>query len=332
MDWRAEYPATRLRRLRQAPWLRSLVQETTLQPSDLIWPVFLVEGVQQRQAVAALPGVERLSIDLAVEAAKKARDWGLPMLALFPCVEPALKTEDGREAYNSSSLACRAIKAIKEAVPEVGLMCDVALDLYTTHGHDGLFEGGQVLNDATVQALVKQSLVYAEAGLDVVGPSDMMDGRIGAIRQTLENYGHHNTLIFSYAAKYDSGLYGPYREAVGSASKLGKRPKSTYQQDPANRLEALREACLDVQEGADALIVKPGLYYLDIIAAIKEELTLPVLAYHVSGEYAMVKAAAHNGWIDGPRVMHEGLLSLKRAGCSGIITYAAPEIAESLSG
>jgi porphobilinogen synthase len=331
MSFSKTYPSARPRRLRQAGWIRDLVQEHRLHPSDLIWPLFLVEGHGVRQPITALPGVERLSVDLAVEAAHKAVALGIPMLALFPCTEESLKTEDGREAYNPDSLACKAIKAIKTACPSLGLMADVALDLYTTHGHDGLFDGEKVLNDATVAVLVKQALLYAETGLDALGPSDMMDGRVGAIRQALEATGHHDTQLFSYAAKYDSALYGPYRSAVGSASLLGKRPKSTYQQHPANIEEALHEAALDLQEGADVLIVKPGSFYLDVMAAIKRQFQVPVVAYQVSGEYAMLQAAAQNGWLDGERATLESLLCFKRAGCSAVITYAAPVVAEQLS-
>lgn len=325
------YPHTRLRRLRQAPWCLKLMAETTLSPADLIWPVFVVPAQNQRQPVPALPGVERFSVDVLVEEAKRAEGLGIPAIAIFPCIEPSLKTEDGREALNPKGLLPQAIAAVKAACPNLGLMGDVALDLYTTHGHDGLFDGQQVLNDETVAVLAAQSLMLAGAGLDILGPSDMMDGRIGAIRQALEAKNLTNTLIFSYAAKFDSGLYGPYREAVGSSGHLGKRPKSGYQQNPANGQEALREAALDVQEGADALIVKPGGFYLDVIAKLKAELALPVLAYQVSGEYAMVQAAAANGWIDGERVMLESLLCLKRAGSTGIITYAAPVVAKHLN-
>lgn len=324
----AAFPFTRPRRLRQAAWSRQLAQEVRPDVSDLIWPIFLVEGQQQRQPVEAMPGVERVSVDLAVEAARQARDLDIPMLALFPCVDPSSKTDDGQEAYNPESLACRAIKTIKQAVPEVGLVCDVALDLYTTHGHDGLFDGEQVLNDETVEVLVKQALVYAEAGLDVLGPSDMMDGRVKAIRQALEANRLNNTLIFSYAAKYDSAFYGPYRSAVGSASKLGKRPKSGYQQNPANRKEALLEASLDVAEGADALIIKPGLPYLDVIREVANEVTVPVIAYQVSGEYAMLQGAINNGVLEERRCWLESLTCFKRAGCSGVITYAAPRLAQ----
>lgn len=328
----ASYPGTRLRRLRQADWSRRLVAETTLAPADFIWPVFVTEGQGQRVPVASLPGVERYSIDALCEEVKRAAALGIPAVALFCQVDPATKTTDAREAYNPTSLACRAIRAVKQACPQMGVMCDVALDLYTTHGHDGLLDEttGEILNDATVAVLVKQALAYAEAGVDIVGPSDMMDGRVGAIRKALEERQFHNTLIVAYSAKYNSGLYGPYRDAVGSSGALKGGSKATYQQNPANAREALREAALDIAEGADVVMVKPALYYLDVIAALKAKFDVPVAAYHVSGEYAMVKAAAANGWIDGERVMREALLCLKRAGADAILTYAARDIAAGL--
>jgi porphobilinogen synthase len=292
--------------------------------------MFLLDGVGQRVPVASLPGVERFSIDVAVAQAKRAQDAGIPAVALFPCIDPSLKTDDAREAINPHSLAVRAIGAIKAACPNLGVMCDVALDLYTSHGHDGLLIDGVVANDATVAVLVQQALCYADAGVDMVGPSDMMDGRVGAIRQALEAAGHHHTKIVAYSAKYDSGLYGPYRDAVGSKANLGKSPKSTYQQDPANRGEALLEASLDISEGADVLMVKPGLYYLDVIQTIKQQFGLPTWAYMVSGEYAMIQAAAQNGWIDGDRVMREAITCLKRAGADAVLTYGALQLAESL--
>ena len=325
------YPTTRTRRMRTDDWSRRLVREVTWSVNDLVWPLFIIEGIGQTELVDSLPGVSRYSINLAVEQAKHAESVGIPAVAIFPCIDPNLKTDDAREATNPNGLATRAIEAIKRACPNLGVMCDVALDLYTTHGHDGLVDNDVVVNDATVDVLVKQALCYANAGVDMVGPSDMMDGRVGAIRQALETQGHHHTKIVAYSAKYDSGLYGPYRDAVGSKGNLGKSPKSTYQQDPTNRSEALLEASLDVSEGADVLMVKPGLYYLDVIQNIKEQLGMPTWAYMVSGEYAMIKAAEQNGWMDGKRVMHEAITCLKRAGTDAIVTYAALELAEDLA-
>jgi porphobilinogen synthase len=324
----APYPALRLRRSRRTDWSRRMVQETRLTANDLILPLFVQPGQGQRHAIASLPGVDRVSLDLAVETARQAEGLGIPAVALFPFVEPGLKSEDAQEAYNPNSLACRTIAAIKAACPNLGVMCDVALDLYTPHGHDGLLHNGHIANDATVAVLVRQALAYAHAGVDIVGPSDMMDGRIGAIRQALESAELHDTMILAYAAKYHSGLYGPYRDAVGSAGNLGGASKATYQQDPANAQEALREVAQDLQEGADWVMVKPGTFYLDIIRAIADRFPVPIAAYQVSGEYAMIAAAAAQGWIDGPRVMDEALLSLKRAGCSAIVTYGAIEAAK----
>jgi len=326
------FPATRMRRLRAASWRRRLVRETALSPDDLIQPLFIVEGSNVRQAVTTLPGVERLSIDIAVETAREAADLGIPAIALFPVTDPALKTDQGTEALNPKNLLCRAVAAVKKAVPDIGIICDVALDPYTTHGHDGLFDGDDVVNDATVDVLVKQALVLAEAGCDVVAPSDMMDGRIGAIRTALEKGGFSNTMILSYAVKYASAFYGPFRDAVGSKGALGAKGKHTYQMDAANVDEALREAALDVAEGADLIMVKPGMPYLDVVAAVKSQINVPVVVYQVSGEYAMLSLAAANGVFDRAGIFHESLLAFKRAGASAIFTYAAMDVARSLAG
>jgi len=328
------YPATRLRRPRMTAWSRAMVAETRLTPQDLIWPLFVIEGKDTSEAVASMPGVERLTIDRAVAAARHARDLGIPALALFPRTDPAKKTDHGDEAFNPDNLICRATRAIKDAVPEIGIMCDVALDPYTTHGHDGLIEDGRVVNDASVEVLVRQALVQAKAGADMIAPSDMMDGRIGAIRQALEAEGMTDTIIVSYAAKYASAFYGPFREAVGAGGKgglqLGKEGKRTYQMDPANSDEALREVALDIEEGADMIMVKPALPYLDIIRRVKDSFPVPVLAYNVSGEYAMLMAAIENGWLDREAAIAESLLSIKRAGATAILTYFAREMAEAL--
>ncbi len=324
-----QFPATRLRRNRKSAWARALVSENVLQASDLIWPLFVIEGENKIEPIASMPAVSRLSIDVAVERVKEARDLGIPLVALFPNTDPTLRTEDGAEAFNSDNLVCRAVRAIKAAVPEIGIMCDVALDPYTSHGHDGLMRNGEIVNDLSVEALVRQALVQVEAGCDVVAPSDMMDGRIGAIRSALESAGHHNTQIMAYSAKYASGFYGPFREAVGSSSTL-KGDKRTYQMDPANSDEALREVALDLAEGADMVMVKPGLPYLDIIARVKTEFKVPTFAYQVSGEYAMLMAAIERGWLDPAKVIPESLMAFKRAGADGILTYFAVEVAKSL--
>ena len=324
------FPTTRMRRMRAATWRRRLVRETVVTADDLVQPLFVVEGNNVKDAVASLPGMARLSIDRAVEAAKEAYDLGIPALALFPVVDGALKDEKGKEAVNPKNLLCRAVMAVKKAVPDIGLICDVALDPYTTHGHDGIFDGDDVLNDATVEILVKQALVLAEAGCDVVAPSDMMDGRIGAVRQALEQRGFFNTMILSYAVKYASAFYGPFRDAVGSRSNLGPKGKHTYQMDAANVGEALREAALDVAEGADMIMVKPGMPYLDVLAAVKREINVPVLAYQVSGEYNMILGAASNGAFDRTAAIHESLLAFKRAGAAAVFTYAAVEYARAL--
>jgi porphobilinogen synthase len=321
----------RPRRLRRTPWLRAMVAEHHLRVEDLIWPLFVQEGAGKVTPIEGLPGVERLSIDMAVDAAREAVALGIPAIALFPVTPMELKTEDGREAFNPENLMCRAIRAIKKSVPNIGIIADVALDPYTTHGHDGLLgEDGDVANDATVAALCKQALVLAAAGCDIVAPSDMMDGRIGEIRTALDAAGHPNTIILSYAVKYASALYGPFRAAVGSASNLGKADKRSYQMNPANATEGLREVALDLEQGADMVMVKPASLYLDIIARVKEVCDVPVFAYHVSGEYAMVKAAAAAGVIDERAVMMETLLAIKRAGADAILTYAARDVARLL--
>ncbi|MEM6652152.1 MAG: porphobilinogen synthase [Pseudomonadota bacterium] len=325
------FPATRLRRLRQASWIRSLAAESVLTPADLIWSMVVHDGDPPRIPVEAMPGLNRLNVKEAAAAALRARDLGIPAIAIFPHINPARKDDSGSESLNPNGLIPTVIKAMKDAAPEVGIICDVALDPFTSHGHDGLIdETGYVLNDETTQALVKQALLQAEAGADVVAPSDMMDGRIGAIRAALEAADQTNTLILSYAAKYASGFYGPYREAIGSATAL-IGDKKTYQQDPANSDEALREVAMDIAEGADMVMVKPGLPYLDIVRRVSETFKLPTFAFQVSGEYAMIQAAAQKGWIDGDRVMMETLQSFKRAGASGVITYFAEAAAQKLS-
>jgi len=331
----SSYPHLRMRRLRRHDWTRRLVAENTLSPADFIWPVFVIEGDNKREPVASMPGVERLSVDLVVKAAKEAADLGIPVIALFPQTPASLKTEDGREALNKDNLVCRAVRAIKAAVPEIGILCDVALDPYTSHGHDGLIRDGDVHNDATVEMLVRQSLVQVEAGCDIIAPSDMMDGRIGAIRSALEKAGHHNTLLMAYAAKYASAFYGPFRDAVGSAKShsvqgLKAGDKRTYQMDPANGDEALREVALDLAEGADMVMVKPGMPYLDLVWRVKERFGVPTFAYQVSGEYAMLSAAFEKGWLDRDRAVLEALTGFKRAGASGILTYFAVEAAKLL--
>jgi porphobilinogen synthase len=324
------YPALRMRRLRRHDWTRRLVAETMLSPADFIWPVFVIEGENKREAVASMPGVERLSVDLVVTAAKEAAALGIPVIALFPQTPASLKTEDGREAINEGNLVCRAVRAIKAAVPNIGVLCDVALDPYTSHGHDGVLRGDDVHNDATVELLVQQSLVQVAAGCDIIAPSDMMDGRIGAIRTALENAGHHNTLLMAYAAKYCSAFYGPFRDAVGSAKSL-TGDKRTYQMDPANGDEAMREVALDLAEGADMVMVKPGMPYLDLVWRVKERFGVPTFAYQVSGEYAMLSAAFEKSWLDRDRAITESLTGFKRAGASGILTYFAVEAARLLT-
>lgn len=327
----ASYPRTRLRRTRRFSWSRDLVREHSLTTHDLIWPLFIIPGENNREPVSAMPGVERLTIDRAIQAAQAALQVGIPVIALFPVLPPALKTADGREAINPDNLMCQATRAIKAACPDIGIMCDVALDPYTTHGHDGIFLNGEIVNDATNAVLEEQALVLAQAGCDIIAPSDMQDGRIGVIRDRLEQHDFHNVMIMAYAAKYASAFYGPFRSALGSESALGKKDKRTYQQDPANTDEALREIALDIQEGADMVMVKPGMPYLDVIWRVKQHFRMPTFAYQVSGEYAMLKAAANQGWLDFTEVMLESLLGFKRAGASGIITYAAYEVAQLLN-
>lgn len=324
------FPSTRLRRTRMSSWCRELVAEHRLHPSDIIWPVFIQEGTNTETPIASLPGVSRITLDILIKRVKLANKLNIPAIALFPVIDAKLKTPDGALAFSEDNLVCRAIKELKSAVPEIGIITDVALDPYTSHGQDGIVENGVVVNDKTVEALCKQALVQAKAGCDIVAPSDMMDGRIGAIRSTLEQEGFHNTLILSYAAKYASSLYGPFRDAVGSAGNLGKADKRNYQINPANSDEAMREIAMDIAEGADMVMVKPGIAYLDIVHRAAHSFNVPVFAYQVSGEYAMIKAAAANGWIDGDAVMLESLLAFKRAGARAIFTYAALDVAESL--
>jgi porphobilinogen synthase len=321
--------AVRPRRNRKAEWARRLVRENNLTTDDLIWPLFVTDGHNRRTAVASMPGVERLSIDQAVREAERAARLDIPCIALFPYTEPALRDEPGSEAVNPDNLVCQSVRAIKKEFPDLGVLCDVALDPYTSHGHDGLVEDGKILNDATVAVLVRQALVQAEAGCDVIAPSDMMDGRVGAIREGLDAAGFIDVQIMSYAAKYASAFYGPFRDAVGSAKTL-TGDKRTYQMDSANSDEALREVELDIAEGADMVMVKPGMPYLDIVRRVKDTFGMPTFVYQVSGEYAMIVAAGGNGWIDGERAMMESLLAFKRAGANGILTYFAPQAAERL--
>ena len=320
---------TRMRRNRKSEWARRMVCENVLTAADLIWPLFIVDGVRTRVPVDSMPGVERLSVDEAVREAARAAALDIPCLALFPYTDPILRDADGSEALNPDNLVCQAIRAIKKEVPEIGILCDVALDPYTSHGHDGLLRGTEIANDETVAVLVKQALCEAEAGCDIIAPSDMMDGRIGAIRQALDAAGRTDVQIMAYAAKYASAFYGPFREAVGSATTL-TGDKRTYQMDPGNSDEALREVELDIVEGADMVMVKPGMPYLDVLRRVKETFGMPTFAYQVSGEYAMIKAAAQNGWLDGERAMLESLIAFKRAGADGVLTYFAPMVAEKL--
>ncbi|WP_232631302.1 porphobilinogen synthase [Methylobacterium sp. Leaf118] len=319
----------RPRRNRKAEWSRRLVREHTLTVDDLIWPLFVIEGTGRREPIASMPGVERLSVDEAVRAAETAARLGIPAISFFPYTEPSLRDPNGTEALNRENLVCRAVRAVKKAVPEIGVMTDVALDPYTSHGHDGLIANGAILNDETVAVLVEQSLIQAEAGTDIIAPSDMMDGRVGAIRTGLDRAGFRDVQIMAYAAKYASAFYGPFRDAIGTKAAL-VGDKRTYQMDPGNAAEALREVALDLDEGADSVMVKPGLPYLDIITRVKTEFGVPTFAYQVSGEYAMIEAAARNGWLDGDRAMTESLLAFKRAGADGVLTYFAPRIAERL--
>ncbi|MES2129700.1 MAG: porphobilinogen synthase [Pseudomonadota bacterium] len=326
-----QYPAVRMRRMRRDPFSRALMRENTITADDLIYPVFILDGTNQRQQVASMPGVERLSVDLLMEVAGDCVALGIPVLALFPVIDARLKTPDGIEAANPEGLVPRAVRALKEAYPELGILTDIALDPYTSHGQDGLInESGYVMNDETIAMLVRQALAHAKAGADVVAPSDMMDGRIGAIRNALEQAGHIHTRIMAYSAKYASAFYGPFRDAVGSGASLGKSDKKNYQMDPANSDEALREVALDIAEGADMVMVKPGMPYLDVVRRVKDEFKVPTFAYQVSGEYAMLKAAAQNGWLDHDKVMMESMMAFKRAGADGVLTYFARDIARLL--
>ena len=327
----SQFPAIRLRRMRRDPFSRALMRENVVTAADLIYPVFILEGTQQRQAVTSMPGVERVSVDLLLKVAQECVELGIPVMALFPVIDEAGKSLDGAEAHNPDGLVPRAIRALKQAFPELGILTDVALDPYTVHGQDGIIDdNGYVINDITTAALVKQALCHADAGADVVAPSDMMDGRIGAIRAALEEHGHIHTRIMAYSAKYASAFYGPFRDAVGSAANLGKGDKNQYQMDPANSDEALREVGLDLAEGADMVMVKPGMPYLDIVRRVKDEFKVPTFAYQVSGEYAMIKAAAQNGWLDHDKVMMESMMAFKRAGADAVLTYFALDIARLL--
>jgi len=327
----APFPALRMRRMRKDAFSRAMMRENTVTVADLIYPVFVIEGNNHREKVASMPGVERLSIDLLLNVAEECVALGIPVIALFPVINPSLKTADGIEATNPQGLIPRAVRALKQRFPELGILTDVALDPYTSHGQDGVMNAdGYVLNDETCAILVKQALTQADAGVDIVAPSDMMDGRIGAIRTALEAHQHIHTRIMAYSAKYASAFYGPFRDAVGSAANLGKSSKNTYQMDPANSNEALREVALDLAEGADMVMVKPGMPYLDIVRRVKDEFKVPTFAYQVSGEYAMIKAAAQNGWLDHDKAMMEAMLSFKRAGADGVLTYFALDIARHL--
>ena len=327
----AEYPNARMRRLRKAGWIREMVAENQLTTADLILPLFVIEGVSKNEPINSMPGITRQSIDNAVETVKQAQSTGISAIALFPAIDSALKDEAGTESSNPDNLICRAVQAIKKATPDIGIITDVALDPYTSHGHDGVIDGtGYVLNDETVEILCKQALTQAQAGADIIAPSDMMDGRVAAIRDALDASSFENIAILSYAAKYASAFYGPFRDAVKSSATL-KGDKKTYQMNPANRLEALHETQLDIQDGADMIMEKPGLPYLDIVRDIKDKFQMPTFAYHVSGEFAMLKAAADNGWLDYETCLMETLLSFKRAGCDGILTYGALDAAKILT-
>lgn len=322
------FPQVRMRRNRRTDWSRRLVSENQLSVNDLIWPVFIQEGTNQKTEIPSMPGVQRLTIDHLIEAAREAAALKIPALALFPATDPAKKTEGGEESYNSENLVCRAVRALKAENLNLGILCDVALDPYTSHGQDGLVKEGYVVNDETLDVLCRQSIVQAEAGCDIIAPSDMMDGRIGAIREALDEAGFQHVQIMAYAAKYASAFYGPFRDAVGSGTNLGSGDKRTYQMNPANSEEAMREVGLDISEGADMVMVKPGMPYLDIVRRVKAEFEVATFAYQVSGEYAMISAAAQNGWLDRERCMLESLLCFKRAGADGILTYFAKEVAQ----
>ena len=323
--------SVRMRRNRKSEWARRMVRENVLTTNDLIWPLFVVDGNKTRIPVASMPGVERLSVDEIVRDAVRAAELDIPCIALFPYTEPGLRDDTGSEACNPDNLVCQALRAIKKEVPDIGILCDVALDPYTSHGHDGLMRGDEIINDETVEVLVRQALCQAEAGCDVIAPSDMMDGRVGAIRAGLDAAGYTHVQIMAYAAKYASAFYGPFRDAVGSSKTL-TGDKRTYQMDPGNSNEALREVELDIAEGADMVMVKPGLPYLDILARVKSTFGMPTFAYQVSGEYAMIQAAAQNGWLDGDKVMMESLIAFKRAGADGVLSYFAPRAAKLLKG
>ncbi len=325
-----QFPQTRLRRLRKHDWSRRLVRENHLTVNDLIWPVFVHDGQQRSAAISSMPGVSRLSVDLLVDAVGHAAELGIPAIAVFPATDPELKNEAATEAVNPENLVCRAVRALKAAKIDIGIICDVALDPYTSHGQDGLVKGGYVVNDETLDVLCQQAVVQAQAGCDIIAPSDMMDGRIGVVRRALDDAGFVDVQLLAYAAKYASAFYGPFRDAVGSASNLGQGDKRTYQMDPANGDEALREVELDIAEGADMVMVKPGMPYLDIVQRIKASFGMPTFAYQVSGEYAMLAAAAQNGWLDRKKAMLESLMCFKRAGADGVLTYFAVEAAEAL--
>ncbi|MEY4021084.1 MAG: porphobilinogen synthase [Pseudomonadota bacterium] len=323
-----QFPSIRMRRMRRDGFSRDLMRENIVTPADLIYPVFILDGKNRREAVPSMPGVERVSVDLLLPIAEDCVKLGIPVLALFPVIDPSLKTPDGIEATNPEGLVPRAVRELKARFPELGILTDVALDPYTSHGQDGVLDAnGYVLNDETTPLLVKQALAQAAAGVDIVAPSDMMDGRIGAIRAALEHEHHIHTRIMAYSAKYASAFYGPFRDAVGSAANLGKGSKATYQMDPGNSDEALREVALDIAEGADMVMVKPGMPYLDIVRRVKDEFKMPTFAYQVSGEYAMIKAAAQNGWVDHDKTMMEAMLCFKRAGANGVLTYFSRDIA-----
>ena len=325
------FPRKRMRRIRREPWIRRLVAEHRLSADDLIWPVFVVDGANRREPIPSMPGVDRLSVDLLTGAVTEARELGIPAIAIFPYTDEKLKTPGAEEAYNPDNLVCRAVRAAKAAVPDVGVICDVALDPFNSDGHDGLVRDGVILNDETVEVLVKQSLVQAEAGCDVIAPSDMMDGRIGAIRDALDAAGRQDVAVLAYAAKFASGFYGPFRDAVGSKGAL-KGDKATYQMNPANVDEAMWEVALDVDEGADMVMVKPGLPYLDVVRMVKEKFQMPTFVYNVSGEYAMLRGAGDAGWLDYDKVVVETMMSFKRAGADAVLTYAALDVARLLRG
>lgn len=321
------FPHKRLRRTRSAPWIRDLTEENAVRVQDLIWPVFVIEGKNERQNIDSMPSVQRYSIDILIEECKAAHNLGIRAIALFPITPSEKKTDDGRESYNADNLICRAISAIKKEIPNLGIITDVALDPYTTHGHDGLISENKILNDETIDILCKQALVQAQAGADIIAPSDMMDGRVGAIRQALDTHRFQEKMILAYSAKYASAFYGPFRDAVQSSGCL-KGDKKTYQMNPANSLEALQETAQDIQEGADMVMVKPGLPYLDIISKVKETFHIPTFAYHVSGEFAMLKAASQFGWLDYEKTLLETMIAFKRAGADGVLTYGARDIAQ----